>query len=220
MRRQDPVPESIAPEIFIASAALECMTDAQLGRLAMDRGDAESLRHFAHAMLDVYEKGTADIARIAARKGLPIPRFAGRGTPAICRTDAAEKRTDFDLAYTGGIIERHENAITLFKRGQRIKDPEISALASRTLSMLEARIARPLRCCENMARPTSPGPRLPASFLAAQFRDFRRGQVRSLGAEARGHIVRDAGDFRIRISAAECRHVVRIAGGSAAGRRR
>ena len=34
MRRQEPVPESIGPETFIASAALECMTDVQLGRLA------------------------------------------------------------------------------------------------------------------------------------------------------------------------------------------
>src|SRR5580700_10472023 len=73
MRRQDTVLESIAPEVFIASASFESMTEAQLGRLAMDLGHTESLRHFAHAMIDVYEKVTADVARIAARRNLPIP---------------------------------------------------------------------------------------------------------------------------------------------------
>ncbi len=139
MRRQDPVPESIAPETFIASAALESMTDVQLGRLAMDRGGAESLRHFAHAMIDVYEKGTADIAKIAARRGLPIPESLDPEHQQLVEWMREKSGPDFDLAYTARIIDRHENATTLFKRGQRIKDPEISALASRTLSMLEAR---------------------------------------------------------------------------------
>jgi hypothetical protein len=40
------------------------------------------------------------------------------------------------------MIDGHQRAITLFMRGQRIKDPEISALASRTLSILEARLRR------------------------------------------------------------------------------
>lgn len=142
MRRQNPVFENIAPEIFIASAALECMTEVQLGRLAMDRGDAESLRHFAHAMIDVYEKGTADIARVAARKGLPVPDSLDAERQQFVERMREKSGADFDLAYTGRIIGGHENAITLFKRGQRIKDPEISALASRTLSMLEARFRR------------------------------------------------------------------------------
>ena len=139
MRRQDPVPESIAPETFIANAALECMTDVQLGRLAMDRGGAESLRHFAHAMIDVYEKGTADIARIAARKGLPIPDSLDPEHQQLVEWMREKSGPDFDIAYTDRIIDRHQKAIMLFKRGQRIKDPELSALASRTLSMLEAR---------------------------------------------------------------------------------
>ena len=139
MRRQDPVPESIAPETFIASAALECMTEVQLGRLAIDLGGAESLRHFAHAMIDVYEKGTADIARVAARKGLPMPDSLDAEHQQFVERMREKSGPDFDLAYTGRIIDRHESAVTFFKRGQRIKDPEISALASRSLSMLETR---------------------------------------------------------------------------------
>jgi putative membrane protein len=151
MRRQIPVLENIAPELFIASAALECMTEVQLGRVAMDQGDAESLRHFAHAMIDVYEKGTEDIARIATRKGLPMPDSLDAEHQQLIARMREKSGADFDLAYTGRIIDGHENAITLFKRGQRIKDPEISALASRTLSLLEARRRRMASLLEGVA---------------------------------------------------------------------
>jgi putative membrane protein len=142
MRRQNVVLESIGPETFIASAGLECMTELQLGRLAMERGQTESLRHFAHAMIDVYEKATADIARVAARRALPVPNSLDAEHQQFVERMREKSGRDFDLAYTGRMIDSHESAITLFKRGQRIKDPEISALASRTLSVLEARLRR------------------------------------------------------------------------------
>jgi putative membrane protein len=142
MRRQDPVPESIEPEDFIARAALACMTEARLGRLAMERGHTESLRHFAHAMIDVYEKATEDIASIAARKSLPVPNSLDEEHQQCVEGLQQKSGREFDLAYTNRMIDDHQRAITLFKRGQRIKNPEISALASRTLSMLEARHRR------------------------------------------------------------------------------
>jgi len=159
MRRQDTVLESIEPADFIASASLECMTEVQLGRLAMDRGDTESLRHFAHAMIDVYEKANADIARIAARRALPVPSSLDEENQQFVVQMREKKGRDFDLAYTGRMIDGHQRAITLFKRGQRIKDPEISALASRTLSTLEARLRRTNSLLESIgSEPQSASP--------------------------------------------------------------
>ena len=151
MRRQDIILESIEPEAFIASASFESMTEAQLGRLAMDLGQTESLRHFAHAMIDVYEKVTADIARIAARRKLPMPNSLDAEHQQFLERMREKSGRDFDLAYTDRMIDGHQSAIMLFKRGQRIKDPEISALASRTLLMLEARQRRAISLIEGIA---------------------------------------------------------------------
>ena len=159
MRRQDIVLESIEPEVFIASASFESMTEAQLGRLAMDLGQAESLRHFAHAMIDVYEKVTADIARIAARRNLPMPNSLDPEHQQFVERMREKSGRDFDLAYTGRMIDSHQKAIMLFKRGQRIKDPEISALASRTLGILEARLLRTNSLLESIvSEPQSASP--------------------------------------------------------------
>lgn len=154
MRRQEVVLESIEPEVFIASASLECMTEAQLGRVAMDRGDTESLRHFAHAMIDVYEKANADVARIAARKDLPMPNSLDEEHQQSVERMREKSGRDFDLAYLRRMIDGHQTVVTLFKRGQRIKDPEISALASRNLSMLEARLRRTNSLLESIGAET------------------------------------------------------------------
>jgi putative membrane protein len=151
MRRKDVFLENIEPEAFIASASLECMTEAQLGRLAIERGHTESLRHFAHTMIDIYEKATADIAMIAARKALPVPNSLDEEHQQFVERMREKSGRDFDLAYTSRIIEDHQRATTLFKRGQRIKNPEISALASRTLSVLEARHRRTNSLLESIA---------------------------------------------------------------------
>lgn len=154
MRRQEPDLESIEPEAFIASATLECMTEAQLGRLAMDLGHTESLRHFAHAMIDVYDKATADIARIATRRTLPVPKALDAEHQQFIEQMSEKSGREFDLAYTSRMIDGHQRAIILFKRGQRIKDPEISALASRTLSILENRLRRTNSLLESIATPS------------------------------------------------------------------
>jgi len=160
MRRQDIVLESIEPAVFIASASFECMTEAQLARIAMDLGQTESLRHFAHAMIDVYEKATADIAGVAARRALTVPVLLDEEHRRFVEGMREKSGRDFDLAYIRRIIEGHEKAITLFKRGQRIKDPEISALASRTLSVLEARLRRTDLLLQSIAaEPQSTNPR-------------------------------------------------------------
>jgi putative membrane protein len=151
MRRQDTVLEKIEPEAFIASASLECMTEVQLGQLALDRGETESLRHFAHAMIDVYEKATADIAKVAARKALPMPSALDAEHQQFVEQMREKSGREFDLAYTGRMIDSHQMTITLFKRGQRIKDPELSALASRALNTLEARLRRTNSFLQSMA---------------------------------------------------------------------
>jgi putative membrane protein len=151
MRRQDPVPESIEPEAFIASASLELITEAQVGRLAMERSHTESLRHFAHAMIDVYERAVADIARIATRRTLPVPVSLDEEHRQIVERMGEKSGRDFDFAYTSRMLDGHQDAITLFKRGQRIKNPELSALASRTLSVLETRYHRTKSLLESIA---------------------------------------------------------------------
>lgn len=153
MRRQEVVLESIQPDSFIASASYECMTEVQLGLLAVKLGDAEPVRNFAHLLIEDYDRTALDIARIATRKKLPMPDSLDKEHQNIVEQMREKSGRDFDSAYTSRMVDGQLRAITLFKRGQRIKDPEISALASRALTMLEARVQSTTSLLESIAAP-------------------------------------------------------------------
>jgi putative membrane protein len=90
---------------------------------------------------------------------LPVPNSLDEEHQQFVERMREKSGRDFDLAYTSRIIEDHQRATTLFKRGQRIKNPEISALASRTLSVLEARHRRTNSLLESIAsEPQSANP--------------------------------------------------------------
>jgi putative membrane protein len=147
MRRQETVSESS----FIANASYECMTEAQLGYLAVEQGNAEPVRKFARHVIEDCNKTNSDIEQVATRKKLRVPDSLDAEHRRIVERMREKSGRAFDAAYTGRMIDDHQRAITLFKRGQRIKDPEISALASRGLTMLEARIHRTTSLLESMA---------------------------------------------------------------------
>lgn len=117
---------------------MEFMSDLQLAQLALIRGTTDSVRALAKHLIDDCNRVLLDIARIATRKNLPVPRSLDQEQEDILKRMREKTGADFDSAF----IERialHHHAIKLFKRGQAIKVPEISALASRTLAMIEAR---------------------------------------------------------------------------------
>jgi putative membrane protein len=80
------------------------------------------------------------MARIATRKNLLLPTSLDQDHDSIVQHMGAKMGTDFDSAYIDRIALNHRPAIKLFKRGQTIKIPEISAFASRALATVEARI--------------------------------------------------------------------------------
>ncbi|HXP63869.1 MAG TPA: DUF4142 domain-containing protein [Steroidobacteraceae bacterium] len=130
--------ESIQPDQFIATAHVECLTEVQLGHIAAKQAGDELIRELALRTVEDYEKAGLDIVRIAARRKLPVPDSLDEEHLRVIEEMREKSGSDFDAAYATRIKSNQPKAIMLFQRGQRIKDPEISALASRALSMIEA----------------------------------------------------------------------------------
>jgi putative membrane protein len=140
MKRHRPTIEPIQPDAFIAGAALECMTDARLAQLALEQKTSDAVRQFAVRLIEDCERTLLEITRVATRKNLPMPSSLDEAHESVLQSMREKAGPDFDSAYIQGIVLHHRQAINLFKRGQTIKVPEISALASRALAMIEARI--------------------------------------------------------------------------------
>jgi putative membrane protein len=130
--------ESIPPDQFIANARVECLTEVQLGHLAATQAADAQIREFALRASEDYEKAGLDIVRIAARRKLPVPESLDDEHRDIVEQMREKSGRDFDAAYATRMRDNHQKAQMLFQRGQQIKDPEISALASRGLIMVES----------------------------------------------------------------------------------
>jgi putative membrane protein len=140
LKRPTPIVEPIEPQAFIASAMMEFMGDLQLAQLALVRGTTDSVRAMATYLIDDCDRVMLDIARIATRTNLPLPKLLDPEHEIILQYMREKTGADFDSAYMERIDLHHNHALRLFVRGQAIKVPEISALASRVLAMIEARI--------------------------------------------------------------------------------
>jgi predicted outer membrane protein len=131
--------EPIEPHAFIAGVMMEFMSDVQLAQLALIRGTTDSVRAMAMHLIDDCNRVLLDIGRVATRKNLPLPKSLDQEHESILQRVREKTGADFDSAFIARVT-LHHHAIKLFKRGQAIKVPEISALASRLLAIIEARL--------------------------------------------------------------------------------
>ncbi|HMH30674.1 MAG TPA: DUF4142 domain-containing protein [Steroidobacteraceae bacterium] len=140
MKRTTPIVEPIEPQAFIACAMIEFMCDVQLAQLAVIHGTTDSVRAIATHLIDDSNRVMLEIIRIATRKNLSLPKSFDQEHEIILEYMRGKTGADFDSAYMERIDLNHRHALKLFKRGQAIKIPEISALASRVLAVIEARV--------------------------------------------------------------------------------
>jgi putative membrane protein len=123
------------------------MGDVQLAQLALIRGTSDSVRAIATYLIDDCNRVLLDIARIATRKNLPLPKSLDQEHEIILEYMREKTGADFDSAYMERIVLNLDHALKLFKGGQAVKIPEISALASRVLAMIEARVKMSRQLC-------------------------------------------------------------------------
>lgn len=138
LKRSRPIIEPIEPHAFIANIMMEFMSDVQLAQLALIRGTTNSVRAIATHLIDDCNRVLLDISRIATRKNLPLPKSLDQEHENTLQHMREKTGADFDSAFMERIVLRH-HAIKLFNRGQAIKVPEISALASRLLAIIAVR---------------------------------------------------------------------------------
>ncbi len=139
MKREFIQLESIQPDTFVATAALECMAELQMGQMALKQAVSETVRGYGRHVIADHGATLADITAIAARKGIPVPSSLDEYHDRLVRDMREKSESDFDSAYAAYMVDGYQKSLLLYKRGQRIKNPDISALASRGLVKLEAR---------------------------------------------------------------------------------
>jgi predicted outer membrane protein len=139
MRQRPPIIEPIEADVFVASAMREFTADVRLAELALARATTDPVRTMAMHINDDCARALRDIERIATRKNFPLGEPSDTDQGWLLQRMRDMPGVDFDYAYSDRIAIHHWLEISLLKRGLTLQSPEMSALASRLLAVVEAR---------------------------------------------------------------------------------
>lgn len=119
---------------FFEKASRLGADEVALSEVAADRAIHDSVRSFAAQMVSTHKKANADLATLAARKGVALPVHDENDTRKLQKEWSEKKAKDFDEDYLEKLIDAHEDAIDLFEKAVKSKDADIASFAGQHMA--------------------------------------------------------------------------------------
>ena len=151
---------------FAMTAAMDGMTEVELGRLATERGASDAVKQFGQRMVDDHSKANDELKQWAATAGVTLPTALDAKHQAMVAKMSRLSGAAFDKAYSQNMVKDHTKAVQLFQReADRGADSGLKTFASTTLPTLQEhlRMARDLnmggghKMGDNSAAPSGGG---------------------------------------------------------------
>lgn len=122
---------------FAMTAAMDGMTEVELGRLAAERGASDSVKQFGQRMVDDHSKANDQLKQWAETAGVTLPTALDAKHQALVAKMSGLSGAAFDKAYAKEMVKAHTKAVQLFQReADRGTDPGLKTFASSTLPTL------------------------------------------------------------------------------------
>jgi putative membrane protein len=125
------------PAVFVKKAAMDGLTEVDLGKIALSKSQDEKVRAFAERMVEDHGKANEALASIAKKKAIPVPTALDTEHKSLVQSLNARSGKAFDVAYGEHMDAEHTKAIALFQGAITGSDPDLAAFAKKTLPTLE-----------------------------------------------------------------------------------
>lgn len=123
---------------FVMEAASGGMAEVQLGKLAQQRGESEAVKKFGQRMVEDHGKSNAELAAIAKKLGIDVPKQPGKKHESAMKKLEGLKGEKFDQAYAEQMVKDHEATISLFEREAKSgQAAELKSFAEKSLPALQ-----------------------------------------------------------------------------------
>jgi putative membrane protein len=129
---------SAADTDFVKKAAQAGMAEVAAGRMAMSKGQSESVKTFGQRMVTDHSKAGDELKTVAAKSGITVPSTTSSEQKAAAEKLGKMQGADFDKAYAKQMVSDHEEAVALFqKEASAGSDADLKAFAQKTLPTLQ-----------------------------------------------------------------------------------
>jgi putative membrane protein len=124
---------------MVTDMAMANMAEIELARTAQTKSQNEQVKNFAQQMIDDHTKALNEVQQLAQAKGITLPSELGRTHKAKADRMGRLSGEEFDRAYMAqaGVAEHKKTHDKLNQVQTRAKDPDVKALAARTLPIVD-----------------------------------------------------------------------------------
>jgi putative membrane protein len=127
---------------FAMDAAMDGMTEVQLGRIATQQGMSDGVKQFGQRMVDDHTKANNDLMQWASTNGMTLPTTLDAKHQAMVNKMSKLNGAAFDKEYSKGMVSDHNKAVAMFqKEANSGKDSGLKSFASSTLPTLQEHLS-------------------------------------------------------------------------------
>lgn len=128
---------------FMVKAASGGLLEVELGKLAQTNASSADVKSFGKMMIADHTKANTELTTLAKAKNITVPSTPGEDAQKHIDELKAKKGAEFDKAYVDMMVDDHKEDIDEFeKAADKAKDPEIKALAAKTLPTLKEHLQK------------------------------------------------------------------------------
>ena len=126
------------PTVFVKGAALGALTLSELARVAQSRSQGPMVLTYAQALRRNQDAFRRELGAVAGRKRLDVPTSLIYQDEQMLAEGKGKPAAEFDAWFALQANAELLKSIGLFEAAARMKDPELAALARKSLAGLEA----------------------------------------------------------------------------------
>ncbi|MGH8177833.1 MAG: DUF4142 domain-containing protein, partial [Steroidobacter sp.] len=144
--------QPLTTHTFVIRAAVENMSEIELGELALARSEDPAVKEFAKQLVAHHKAANEDLKRVAAQQKVSLPGAVDEDHRKLKQKLTQLEGKAFDAQYIDAMSSGHDKAVALFEAAsQSPKLPDdVKGFASETLSTLKEhrKTAHALRAAE------------------------------------------------------------------------
>ena len=142
---------------MIMTMAQSNLAEVEMGRMAQNKSQNDQVKNFAQQMIDDHSKALSEVQQVAQARGLTLPTELDRAHRAKADKLGALSGAAFDNAYMAqaGVSDHKKNHSQLRAAQSKARDPDVKALAARTLTIVDQHLNSAQQLHKNTAVGTS-----------------------------------------------------------------
>ncbi len=144
---------SMGDRTLLRALAQANLAEIEMGKLAQSKSQNEQVRNFAQKMIDDHTKALKDVQALALARGLTLPAELDRMQRAKADRIGRLSGEAFDRTYMAqaGVADHKKTHDQLRSAQKRARDPELRALAERTLPVVDEHLDAAMQLHKNTA---------------------------------------------------------------------